>query len=208
MSTTRRKPHPTEDSAPDHELLETSPFDGDLGDALAARPEGRRTSKLTAALGAGVILVAGMLLGIQAHKLWGSQTGGNRTAAGQALLAGNGGAAQRTGGGAARGGYGGFGGTGGAGGSAGQQGAGDGFTVGTVKLVDGGKLYVETPTGVVIVTTTGETKVQVSKEGKLKDLKPGSPVVVNGPRGTDGSVSATTVSSGGAVGGFGNRGGG
>ncbi|MEU9889742.1 hypothetical protein [Sphaerisporangium sp. NPDC051011] len=205
MSTTRRKPYPSEDSAPDHALLETSPFDGDLDTALAARPEGRRASKLTVALGAGVLLVAGMLLGIQAQKLWGTRAGGDQAGVAQALLAGNGGAAQqRAGGGAGRGG---FGGSGGPAGSAGQ-GAGDGFTVGTVKLVDGGKLYVETPTGVVIVTTTGDTKVQVSKEGKLKDLKPGSPVVVQGTRGTNGSVSATTVSSGGALGGFGNRGGG
>jgi hypothetical protein len=74
--------------------------------------------------------------------------------------------------------------------------------------VDGRKIYVETQTGeLVVVTTTGDTKVQISEEGAVKDLKPGSTVVVQGKRGEDGSVAATSVNQGG-LGGFQSRRGG
>jgi hypothetical protein len=209
MSTSRRKPYPTEEPVTAEELLESSPFDGDLDAELAARPEGRRMSTVTVVLGAGLLLVVGMLAGIQAHKMWGAPAGNGRAAL-QALPAGNG--AQRTGGGGGR--------TGSAGGAGqgqrlgqGQGGAGNGafgnVTVGTIKLVDGGKIYLETPGGgVVTVKTSGSTKVQVSKQGKVKDLKPGSTIIVQGKPGSDGSVSATTINQGGATGGFGARGGG
>jgi hypothetical protein len=208
MSTTRRKPYPTEEPVTAEELLESSPFEGDLDAELAARPEGRRMSTATMALCAGVLLVVGMLAGIQAQKAWGSPAGGQAGPA--ALLAGGG--AQRTGAGPGAGGYLG----GGQGRGQGQQGQGAGngalgnVTVGTIKLVDGSKIYLETvAAGVVTVTTTGDTKVQVSKQGKLKDLKPGSTVIVQGERAGDGSVSATSVNQGGATGGAGGaRGGG
>ncbi|GII65221.1 hypothetical protein Skr01_53060 [Sphaerisporangium krabiense] len=201
MGTHRRGPYPAEAPA---DPLETSPFDGDLDAVLAARPEARRTSRLTLALAAGVILVLGMLLGIQAHKAWGS--GGERGGTSFGAVAG-----QRGTNGGTRSGFGGQAGQtgqagqGGVPGQPGGQGQGGGFTVGTVKLVDGGKLYVQTAGGgLVVVTTTDGTKVQVSKAGKLKDLKPGSTVVVQGTQGEDGSVSATSVNGGG----FGARGGG
>ncbi|WP_248960733.1 hypothetical protein [Sphaerisporangium perillae] len=212
MSTSRRKPYATEEPVTADDLLDSSPFEGDLDAELAARPEGRRMSTLTLVLGAGVVLVVGMLAGIQAHKTWGSSSG-DRAAAGQSLLAGAGAGGyggQRTGG--ARLGYPGAGQGQGQGQGAGQA-AGGAFgnvTVGTVKLVDGDKIYLETAGGgVVTVKTSGDTKVQVSKEGKLKDLKPGSTAVVQGERASDGSVNATSVNQGGATSGFGgNRGGG
>ncbi|MEU8267236.1 hypothetical protein AB0B89_08705 [Sphaerisporangium sp. NPDC049002] len=213
MSTSRRKSYAADEPVTAQELLEDSPFEGDLDAELAVRPEGRRMSTLTLVLGAGVLLVAGMLAGIQAQKAWGSATGG-RQAAVQALLSGNGGQ-QRTGG--ARTGYLGQGGQGSGQGGQGGQGAGGGqgqgafgnVTVGTIKLVDGGKIYLQTPDGgIVTVRTSGDTKVQVTKEGKVKDLKPGSTVIVQGERGGDGTVSATSVNQGGATGAFGGRGGG
>ncbi|MEV7965557.1 hypothetical protein AB0O34_06185 [Sphaerisporangium sp. NPDC088356] len=216
MSTSRRKSYAADEPATARELLETSPFEGDLDAELAVRPEGRRMSTLTLVLGAGVVLVAGMLAGIQAQKAWGSSATGNRQAAVQALLGGNGGQ-QRAGGAGRAGGYLGGGqglgqaGQGGQGRGQGQgQGAFGNVTVGTIKLVDGDKIYLETTGGgVVIVRTSGNTKIQVSKEGKVKDLKPGGMASVQGERGSDGSVSATSVSQGGATGGFGgNRGGG
>ncbi|MFC4592165.1 hypothetical protein [Sphaerisporangium corydalis] len=213
MTRSRRKPYAKDDPVTAQDLLETSPFDGDLDAELAVRPDGRRTSTLTLVLGAGVVLVVGMLMGIQAHKAFGSSTGGRQGL--QSALAGNGG--QRAGG--LRGGYPGGGqglgqgqGGQGQGGQGGQGGGGGGafgnVTVGTIKLVDGGKIYLETAGGgVVTIKTTGDTKVQVSKEGKVKDLKPGSSIIVQGERAADGTISATSVNQGG-LGGFGNRGGG
>ncbi|GAA3809276.1 hypothetical protein GCM10022226_32020 [Sphaerisporangium flaviroseum] len=206
MSTSRRKPYPADEPMTAQELLESSPFEGDLDAELAVRPDGRRTSTLTLVLGAGVLLVVGMLAGIQAQKAWGGSTG-DRQAAVQALLAGNGGQ-QRIGG--ARAGFPGA----GQGQVQGQRqgstnGAFGNVTVGTIKLVDGGKIYLETAGGVVTVKTSDDTKVQVSKDGRVKDLKSGSTVIVQGARGSDGSVNATSVNQGGATGGFGaGRGGG
>ncbi|GII79575.1 hypothetical protein Sru01_45570 [Sphaerisporangium rufum] len=194
MSTSRRKPEP----APAAEPLETSPFDGDLDAELTPRPAGRRMSTLTLVLGAGVLLVAGMVAGIQAHKWWGASTGVD------ALIA----AAQRSGAGQGAGrpaGAGRFPGQG-QGGQAGQGGLGQGgagqVTFGTVKLVDGAKIYLQTASGeIVTVRTTGDTRVQVTRAGKVKDLKPGSTVVVQGERRDDGTVGATAVSQAGAPGG-------
>ncbi|MFC7647201.1 hypothetical protein ACFQX6_46775 [Streptosporangium lutulentum] len=51
-------------------LLETSPFAGDLESELVARPR-RHFSTLTVVLAAGVMLVAGVIVGIQAQKAMG-----------------------------------------------------------------------------------------------------------------------------------------
>ncbi|MFC4535205.1 hypothetical protein [Sphaerisporangium dianthi] len=207
MSSSRRKPYVTEEPVTAHELLETSPFENDLDAELAARPERRRTSKLTMVLAGAVLLVAGVVVGIQLQKFWG--VANTRQAALQGLLAGAG-DGQRAGGGrfgppgAGQGQGQGPGQGQGQGRGAGQGGAFANVTVGTIKLVDGGKIYLETAGGgIVTVRTSGDTKVQVSKEGKVKDLKPGSTIVVQGQRGSDGSVTATSVNQGGGAGGFG-----
>ncbi|MEU7913556.1 hypothetical protein [Microbispora bryophytorum] len=201
------------------ELLETSPFDDDLQEVLAARPARLGGSKLTLALAGGVLLVAGLLLGIQVQKLLGDSAPGrfpSRAAgagAGQAPGGGGpggGGPGGAAGGGGAGGyarGAGGGGGFAGAGGGAGRRagagaGAGPGgMTFGTVKLVDGDKIYVQTVNGgVVTVTTSGGTKVQVTKQGKISDLKPGSFVTVAGTADAQGQVAATSVTEGSAMG--------
>ncbi|HXA58843.1 MAG TPA: hypothetical protein VNW94_06740, partial [Streptosporangiaceae bacterium] len=112
------------------ELLETSPFAGDLDRELAARPPRRAMPGVTVYLAAGVLLVAGFVGGVQADKQWGSGS----TSVSSGLPAGLGGA--RSGG---RSGFGGgFGGGGFGGGSGTGGGAGGGnLTVGTVTLVDG-----------------------------------------------------------------------
>ncbi|MGI5154306.1 hypothetical protein [Microbispora sp. CA-102843] len=189
------------------ELLETSPFDDDLQEVLAARPARAGGSKLTLALAGGVLLVAGLLLGIQVQKLLGGSTPGQvpSRAAGAGAYAG---AGQAPGGGGLGGGYarGAGGGGGFAGGGAGRAGGGagagaGGMTFGTVKLVDGDKIYVETVNGgVVTVTTSGDTKVQVTRSGKVSDLKPGSFVTVAGNADAQGQVAATTVTEGSAMG--------
>lgn len=195
------------------ELLETSPFDDDLQEVLAARPARAGGSRLTLALAGGVLLVAGLLLGIQVQKLLGgsapgrfpSRAAGAGAYAGAGQAPGGGGPGGGLGGGYARGagGGGGF-----AGGGAGRGGAGagagagaGGMTFGTVKLVDGDKIYVQTVNGgVVTVTTSGDTKVQVTRSGKVSDLKPGSFVTVAGTADAQGQVAATSVTEGSAMG--------
>ncbi|WP_157518999.1 hypothetical protein [Herbidospora mongoliensis] len=155
------------------ELLETSPFRGELTEELTARPKRAKLPRLTVFLAAGVLLVAGILVGIQAQKAFGEPT----TPAFPNI---------------ARGGF----------TSQGGQGSGSGFagTVGTVKLVDGAKIYVAGADGSTTVVTTGEkTEVRLSKEGKVADLKPGAAVVVQGEKDADGNVAATSVTEGGGV---------
>ena len=182
----RRKSGPEVAQHPaDDDLLEISPFAGDLDTALAARPPRSVKPSLTVYLGAGVLLVAGFVAGIQADKHWGG--GGSSSAAGSGLPTRS---ASRTG--SRFGGFGGFGGAGGA------QGSGGGATVGTVKLVDGTTVYVDTGGGgIVAVRTDGSTKINVTKSGTLKDVPPGSAVVVQGTPGSDGSITARTILQGG-----------
>ncbi|WFE22615.1 MULTISPECIES: hypothetical protein [unclassified Solwaraspora] len=67
--------------------------------------------------------------------------------------------------------------------------------VGTVKLVDGDTVYVETEAGeVVIVRTDGGTAVRVP--GDLDGLAVGVPVSVAGETATDGTVSAESIVAG------------
>lgn len=205
------------------ELLETSPFGDDLREALAARPARAGGSKLTLALAGGVLLVAGVLLGIQVQKLFGDSSPGRfpSRAAGLGAYAGGdqapGGGYARGAGGFQGGGFqggglqgggpqgGGFqgGGAGRAGGGTGPgAGAGGGgTTIGTVKLVDGDKIYVQTVGGgVVTVTTSDDTKVRVTRTGKVSDLKPGSFVTVAGTTDDQGRVAATSVTEGAGMG--------
>jgi hypothetical protein len=198
------------DEVPPEELLRTSPFDGDLAEELAAaepRQDRRRIPSATLSLAAGVLVVAGFVGGVQADKHWGTK----QTPTGFGRLAGaagqGGGAYPGLGGGTGRrGAYGQGGGFGqggsGQGGGFGQGGAtsktngaavpGTG-TTGTVKLVDGDVIYVQTADGIVRVKTTGATKVSVTRSAKVKDLKAGASVVVQGAPAQDGSVTATTV---------------
>ncbi len=187
---TRRKTtkEPPRDVAPD-ELLNTSPFSGDLAEELAAaepRPR-RRLPSVTLLLGAGVLLAAGFAGGVQADKHWGSRPAANDPAALLSRLGGVGAGGRSA--------FGGGFGTGAGRANAGAQGGGN-ATTGTVKLVDGDILYVQTANGIVRVKTNGDTKVGVQKSAKLKDLKTGAPVTVQGTPGQDGTVTATSVTQG------------
>jgi hypothetical protein len=187
----------------DAELLATSPFDDDLDDALAAVPPRRALPGPTLYLAAGVLLVAGFLGGVQAQK-WNSdpspsaQPGRNSgTFPGGKGVGGYGG--QGTGG------YGGGQGTGARGGYGGAPGAGGGFggglTAGTVTKVSGDTLWVKTPDGKTVkVKTGGSTRVDITREGSLKDLGTGTSVVVRGSADDDGTVTATQVTEGGRPG--------
>lgn len=157
--------------------LDASPFPDDLPVA----PPRRGPSRLTLALAAAVVLVAGVLIGIQAQKAFGSS----------ALPTG-----QRSG----FSGYGGqpFGGQSPGGqGFGGRQGFG-GATVGTVEKISGEQVYLRTMDGSTVkVTTTGATTIEIAQPGKLSDLKTGGTIVVRGQKAADGSVSAVSISQGG-----------
>jgi len=177
-------------------LLEISPFDDDLQAELAAQPARRGPSKLTLSFGAGVVLVAGLLAGIEAQKTFGSPAAPSFVA-GQ----GNAGATRGQGGGQTGGQGGGGGGFGGQGGG-GFGGAGGNATIGTVQRVAGGTIYITTAQGdAVTVKTTSSTKIQLTAAGKATDLKAGTSVVVSGDKGADGTVNATSVSQGSPPGG-------
>ena len=205
MTGTRRKPY-RESGPPGEEVLDTSPFPDDLDAQLAAAaPRRGGMSKLTLGLAAGVVFVAGVIVGIQAHRaVGGGQTGGTRPVG----AAGGGGYGQvRSGGesagqsaperaaqgdgqgdgqGAARG-RGGFGPRGG--------GGFGGATVGTVSRVDGDKIEIRTPQGETITVRTGDdTRIRITRDGEPADLKQGATVVVRGDRAADGTVAATEVS--------------
>ncbi|MEV4354908.1 hypothetical protein ACIHFD_30650 [Nonomuraea sp. NPDC051941] len=177
------------------QLDDSSPYPDDLKEELAVQPR-KGASKLTLALAAGVVLVAGILIGIQAANLFGSPAA---SAAGAQQRPMGGGYGQQQGGfGQQRGGSGqppGYGG--------GQRmGGGGGGTIGTVEKVEGGKVYVKTMDGsTVTVATDDQTTVQISKPGKVTDLQTGTTVVVRGRQGGDGSVTATSITQGNLGGG-------
>jgi hypothetical protein len=187
--------------------LDASPFPDDIKGEPVARPHRRRTSKLTLSLAAGVVLVVGVLIGIQAEKAMGGGAGaggaavaggpgraggygqqfGNRQPGAQASGQPDAQASGRPGGFGQR--QGGFGGAGGA-------------TIGTVQKVEGGKVYLKAMDGsTVTINTNDSTTVQIAKPGKVSDLKTGTSVVVRGQRADDGSVAAVSISQGNQGGG-------
>ncbi len=67
-------------------------------------------------------------------------------------------------------------------------------TNGTVKLVDGTTIYVQTPDGTVVTVRTGATTdVRTAAKGTVKDVKAGDSVTVQGAADAEGTVTATTV---------------
>lgn len=97
----------------------------------------------------------------------------------------------------------------GQGGSAGGSGFGGrnfaagGFTSGTVVSVSGDRLVVKSPAGTdVTVTATSSTRVTKQQTVKLSDLRAGERVTAVGtPSGSNGDLTATTISEGGSFGG-------
>ncbi|GAA3149054.1 hypothetical protein [Nonomuraea salmonea] len=167
--------------------LDSSPFPGDLREELAVRPA-RGLSKVTLALGAGVVLVAGILIGIQAHSAFGS-SGGSGGSPGRSLGTPQAGPSRQAASGERPGGV----------GREGRRPGGfGGGTTGTVEKVEDGTVHLKTVTGEsVTVATTGETTVQISRPGKVADLKPGATIVVRGTPDADGTVTAASITQGG-----------
>jgi len=177
--------------------------DDDLAQELAKAAPKQWWNKATIVLAATVLLVGGFVGGLQAQKQWGTSattTAGNRTG-----FPGAGTGSGRYGGGAGAYGFPGGGAFPGAGTGTGQgqgQGTGTGTgaaaagTTGTVKLVDGDTIYLQTADGnVVTVKTDGKTTVSTAKKGKVSDVKAGESVTVQGATGADGTVTATSVTA-------------
>ncbi len=162
-------------------LLSVSASRDDIGAALSKRPRARIPS-LTLLLA--ILLVAGLgfVGGEQVGKNDASSGSGFNAAALRSAFAG------RAGTGTGATGTGGFAGGGFTGGSGNA-------TIGSVKLIDGSTVYVETSSGTVVqVKVSPSTKITVSSSGTIKDLQPGEDVIVSGTTGSGGSVSATSIS--------------
>lgn len=159
--------------------LLAQPLDDDLNERIAKAAPRRLANRATFVLAGLALLVAGFVGGAQVQKSYGTAPaatgapGGVNPAALASQFAGRG--AQ----GGAQGGT-----------TGGQAGARGGIT-GTVKLVDGTTVYVETADGqTLIVKTSGTTTV--SAPGALKDLTAGSSVTIVGQN-ADGTVTATSI---------------
>jgi len=148
----------------------------DLAAELEAAAPRKLVNKATVGLAGLALALGGFIAGAQVQKNTGTST--NATATGnRGAFAGGGAfptAFPQNGGG-------------------GQNRAGS-ATTGTVKLVDGTTVYVQTSSGdVVTVRTSASTAVQLAQTAKLSDLKAGASVTVEGTTSTDGSVTATKV---------------
>jgi hypothetical protein len=139
---------------------------------LAAAASQRWWNRWTVYLVGAALVLGGFIGGIEMQKAYGSSE--SPAASGPQGQRGNGG-------------YGGF-----PGGGAVPSTAASRPTTGTVKLIDGTTVYVQTESGeVVTVRTNEETAVAVA--GALKDLKAGDKVTVQGQADSEGTVTATTV---------------
>jgi hypothetical protein len=169
----------------------SSPLDDgdDLTAVLTRRPRAKLPS-LTLVLAAIVVASAGFLVGALVGKHYGGSSSGNLAGAFRGL------AARPTTSGSAGAGA-------GTGGRTGLFGGGN-ATVGTIKLIDGATVYVQTAAGdIVQVATSAGTKVTVSSTVPVRDLQPGETVIVLGSKNSTGAIAATSISQtlGGGFGG-------
>jgi len=171
--------------------------DDELTAVLTRRPRAKLPS-VTLVLVALVLASAGFIGGIVVGKHYGNSRSGGAAAAFSRFAAAGGlpsGAASGSGGG-----FGGFGGSGAGRAGTGGTGTGGAFgagnaTIGTIKLVDGKTVYVQTTAGdIVQVSTSAATKVTVSTSVPVKDLQPGETVIVLGSKNSSGGVAATSIS--------------
>jgi hypothetical protein len=166
--------------------LLSSPLDDgdDLTAVLARRPRAKLPS-VTLVLVAIVVASAGFLGGALVGKHYGSSGSGSFAAA-FSRLAATGASASASPGASSRSGF--------PGGGGGLFGGGS-ATIGTIKLIDGSIVYVQTTEGdIVQVATSSGTKVTVSSTVPVKDLQPGETVIVEGSKNSSGAIAATSIS--------------
>lgn len=154
-----------------------------LDTELAAAASRRWWNRWTIVFGLALLLVGGFVAGVEVQKAYGeTPAAAGPGGGGPGGYRGQGGFPEGFPGGGAQ--------TGQGAPSAGGQSAE--ATTGTVKLVDGTTVYIETASGeVVTVRTDADTSVSVP--GKLKDLKAGDKVSVEGGADAEGTVTASTV---------------
>lgn len=157
----------------------------ELGEALAAAAPRRWWNRTTLALLGIVLLSGGFLGGVQAHERWGAET----TLAGVGIPAGAGDPS-------AAGASAGPAGVSGGGAQAAMAESPAGVT-GTVKLVDGSTIYLQTADGATVtVRTSGDTAVKVSQPATLESITSGLAVTVEGVPDAEGVITATAVTAG------------
>jgi hypothetical protein len=153
------------------DTLQDDPFDDDLAErvtALAPRPVPRTTLALVGL----VVLVSGFVGGVLVQKSYGQAPAAAANNFPANLPAG---------------------------GFQGQPGQGRGnqagsATTGTIKLIDGTTVYLTLANGdIATVKTSDQTAVQ--QPAALTDLKVGQSVTVQGSAGTDGIITATSVTA-------------
>jgi hypothetical protein len=159
----------------------------DAGDAdeewVSQATHGIRLGVPVAALLAVVLIAGGFWGGAALYKSHGGASTGS-LAGFAARLRSAVGASGATGATASR-----FGGFGGLGGSAAAA-------IGTISVVDGDTLYVETTAGSLVkVTLTKSTTITRNADATAIDLRPGDAVTVQGATGGNGTVAATSVSA-------------
>jgi hypothetical protein len=184
------------DDDDDLDVLSSPLGNDDELNAVLTRRSRAKLPSLTLALAALVVASAGFLGGIVVGKHYGSSGSGSPASAFSRLAAG----ASAPAGGAGSGSGAGLGGRGGGGGGflAGNA------TIGTIKLIDGGTVYVQTTGGdIVQVSTSAGTKVTASSIVPVKDLQPGETVIVQGSKNSRGGVTATSISQTSLGAGFG-----
>jgi hypothetical protein len=142
-----------------------------------------------------LVLGVGFAVGARVQKSQAPAVAASPLTATRAARTGTGtGATTGTGSGSGAGFGAGAGASGGAGGAGGAGGGGN--TVGSVKLVDGGSVYIQTTAGDVIKVTPGAgASVLVSKAGTVADFKPGDTIIVQGTADADGNIAATSIAS-------------
>jgi hypothetical protein len=169
--------------------------DAELTAVLTRRPRAKLPS-LTLILAAIVVASAGFLGGALVGKHYGTSSTGNLAAAFRGLAAARAGASSSASPGTGSR-------TGFPGGGGGLFGSGN-ATIGSIKLIDGSTIYVQTTAGdIVQVATSAATKVTVSSTVPVQDLKPGETVIVEGSKNSSGAVAATSISQTSLGGGFG-----
>jgi hypothetical protein len=166
------------------DVLSSPIDDGDEVTAVLRRRPRATLPSLTLILAAIVVASAGFLGGALVGKHYGTSSSGNLAAAFSRLAARA--SASASSGTGSR--------TGFAGGGSGLFGSGN-ATIGTIKLIDGSTVYVQTTAGdIVQVATSTGTKVTVSSTVPVKDLAPGETVIVEGSKNSSGAIAATSIS--------------
>jgi hypothetical protein len=169
-----------------------------LAEELAAVAPKKWWNRGTIGLGVAVLLMGGFLGGVYAQKQWGTSPntvsgfpGGGNLGSRGGFPSGLGASGFPGGGNLGQGNQG----TGGTQGGTGTGTAAAG-TTGTVKLVTGSTIYVQAADGTVITVNTGAgTTVSTARKGKLADVKAGDSITVEGATGSDGAVTATSVTA-------------